>query len=453
MTTNRLDIIARSWYNTHRQSVFRDTHEVIPGRGVTGIMYYRSEAGLTDDSLRQALNEQLGQTEAKRILIVPPDFTRMYSGAGKITAFLIDLLGDRCEIDVMPALGTHAPMSEEECETFFMGRVKHEDLIVHRWRDDVIKLGEVPASFVSEVSEGLVNEKIDVEVNHRLIDGGYDLIVSVGQVVPHEVVGMANYSKNIFVGCGGSSMINSSHMLGAFYGLERIMGRDFSPVRKVFDYAEEHFLKNVPILYFLTTTTNTGDRTNIHGLYVGRERSNFEAAVADSQKRNLITVDEPFRKVVVYLDPREFKSTWLGNKAVYRTRIAIADGGELIVLAPGVVRFGEDAENDRLIRKYGYAGREKVLELVKEHEDLAANLSVAAHLIHGSSDGRFSITYCTEHLTREEVEGVNFKWRAYREAAAEYDPAVLTDGWHEQNGERFFYVSNPALGLWKRRDD
>ena len=418
-------------------------------------MIYRSERGLSDDSIRYALQENLGNTEAKKILVIPPDFTRMYSGAGIITAAIFDLLGDRCEIDVMPALGTHAPMSREECETFFLGRVKYENLIVHRWRDDVVKLGEVPAEFVREVSEGLVDQAIDAEVNHRLVDGGYDLILSVGQVVPHEVVGMANYSKNIFVGCGGSSMINSSHMLGAFYGLERIMGRDFSPVRRVFDYAEEHFLRDLPILYILTTTTNTGDKTNIHGLYIGRNRENFEAAVADSQNRNLITVDEPFKKVVVYLDPREFHSTWLGNKAVYRTRMAIADGGELIVLAPGVEKFGEDPENDRLIRKYGYVGRERVLELVKEHPDLSENLSVAAHLIHGSSDGRFSVTYCTDQalLTEDEVRGVSFGWMPYADAAAKYDPAVLKDGWNTVDGERIFYVSNPALGLWKRQDN
>ena len=418
-------------------------------------MIYRSERGLSDDSIRYALQENLGNTEAKKILVIPPDFTRMYSGAGIITAAVFDLLGDRCEIDVMPALGTHAPMSREECETFFLGRVKYENLIVHRWRDDVVKLGEVPADFVREVSEGLVDQAIDAEVNHRLVDGGYDLILSVGQVVPHEVVGMANYSKNIFVGCGGSSMINSSHMLGAFYGLERIMGRDFSPVRRVFDYAEEHFLRDLPILYILTTTTNTGDKTNIHGLYIGRSRENFEAAVADSQNRNLITVDEPFKKVVVYLDPREFHSTWLGNKAVYRTRMAIADGGELIVLAPGVEKFGEDPENDRLIRKHGYVGRERVLELVKEHPDLSENLSVAAHLIHGSSDGRFSVTYCTDPalLTEDEVRGVSFGWMPYAEAAATYDPAVLKDGWNTVDGERIFYVSNPALGLWKRQDN
>ena len=341
-------------------------------------------------------------------------------------------------------------MTREECETFFEGRVPYESLIVHNWRTDVVKLGCVPGSFVEEVSEGLVKTPIDVEVNRRLLDRSYDMIFSIGQVVPHEVVGMANYSKNIFVGCGGSSMINASHMLGAFYGMERIMGRDFSPVRKVFDYAETHFLAELPLTYILTCTTNTGDKTNIHGLYIGRERREFEKAVAQSQEMNLIHMDEPFQKVVVYLDPREFKSTWLGNKAVYRTRMAIADGGELIVLAPGVDKFGEDPENDRLIRKYGYCGREKVLELVDRPEcgDLRDNLSVAAHLIHGSSDGRFHITYCTEQLTGDEVRGVCFGYMPYAEAAKKYDPAVLTDGYHEIDGERIFYISNPALGLW-----
>ncbi|MGN1410424.1 MAG: lactate racemase domain-containing protein, partial [Eubacteriales bacterium] len=264
-------------------------------------MFYRSIEGLTDDSLRQALEESLAGKNPKKVLILPPDYTRMYSGAGRITAIYCDILKNSCEVDVMPALGTHVPMTREECEAFFCGVVPFEKLIVHNWREDVVKIGEVPAEFVSSVSEGLVNEKIDVEVNRRIVSGEYDLIISVGQVVPHEVVGMANYSKNIFVGCGGSSMINSSHMLGAFYGLERIMGKDFSPVRRVFDYAEEHFLADVPLMYVLTCTTNTGDRTNIHGLYIGRERSNFEMAVEQSQKINLIHLDRPIRKAVVYL--------------------------------------------------------------------------------------------------------------------------------------------------------
>jgi nickel-dependent lactate racemase len=358
------------------------------------------------------------------------------------------MLRDSCEVDIMPALGTHEPMTREECRAFFGEKVPFESIIVHNWRTDVVKIGEVPGSFVSEVSDGLVKDKIDVEVNRRIVDGSYDLIISIGQVVPHEVVGMANYSKNIFVGCGGSNMINSSHMLGAFYGMERIMGRDFSPVRKVFDYAHENFLKDVPLLFVLTVTTNEGDETRIHGMFIGEKRDSFESAVALSRAINLTYVDEPFTKAVVYLDGREFKSTWLGNKAVYRTRMAMAQGGELIILAPEVRKFGEDAENDRLIRKYGYVGRENILKLVEENEDLRANLSVAAHLIHGSSDGRFKVTYCTRRLTKEEVEGVGFGYMPYDEAAAKYNPAVLTDGFCEIDGEKVFYISNPALGLW-----
>lgn len=412
-------------------------------------MYYLSKDGLGEESLNQAVCESIEDKSPRKVLILPPDFTRMYSGAGILTSMYYEKLTSQgCEVDVMPALGTHVPMTEEECRVFFRGVVPYEKLIVHNWRHDVVKIGEVPASFVSEVSEGLVNEKIDVEVNRRIVSGEYDLIISIGQVVPHEVVGMANYSKNIFVGCGGSSMINSSHMLGAFYGMERIMGKDFSPVRRVFDYAEEHFLADVPLMYVLTCTTNTGDQTNIHGLYIGRTRKNFEMAVDQSQQINLIHMEKPLDRVVVYLDPREFKSTWLGNKSIYRTRMAIADGGELIVLAPAVAKFGEDDENDRLIRKYGYCGRENILKLVRENEDLRSNLSVAAHLIHGSSDGRFSITYCTELLSGDEVRGAGFSYIPYEEAVAKYDPKKLRDGFNTVDGEEIFFISNPALGLW-----
>ncbi len=411
-------------------------------------MIYEYENGIPAEVLTEALKKSLEGRNLKKVLILPPDYTRMYSGAGKITAIYYELLKDTCQVDIMPALGSHVPMTKEEWVAFFGEGVPFDRMLIHNWRTDVVKIGEVPASFVSEVSEGLVNSSIDVEVNKRLLDPSYDLILSIGQVVPHEVVGMANYSKNIFVGCGGSSMINSSHMLGAFYGMERIMGKDFSPVRRVFDYAQENFLSDIPLVYVLTTTTNQGDDVTIHGLYIGTERANFEVAVKKSQEINLTHMGELLQKVVVYLDPREFKSTWLGNKAIYRTRMAIATGGELIVLAPAVAQFGEDAENDKLIRKYGYVGRENVLKLVEENEDLKQNLSVAAHLIHGSSDGRFKVTYCAGKLTEEEVRGAAFDYIPYEQAASKYDPNKLVDGFNTVDGEEIFYISNPALGLW-----
>ncbi|MEA4832878.1 MAG: lactate racemase domain-containing protein [Oscillospiraceae bacterium] len=416
-------------------------------------VYAETDDGISDTQLKNELARSLSSSkgELKKVLIIPPDYTRFHSGAGKITKIYYDLLKDSCDIDILPALGTHVAMTRDEVCAMY-GDIPFEKFIYHNWHTDIAKIGEVPGKFIEEVSEGLIKTPIAVEVNRRLLDSSYDLILSIGQVVPHEVVGMANRNKNIFVGIGGSDMINSSHMLGAFYGMERIMGKDHSPVRKVFDYAEEHFLSEIPLKYVLTVTTAPEGNIKIHGLFVGRERKYFEEAVALSQRKNLKFVDEPFKKVVVMLDDKEFKSTWLGNKSVYRTRMAIADGGELIVLAPGVDKFGEDANIDKLIRKYGYCGREKILTLVEENEDLRGNLSAAAHLIHGSSDGRFSITYCTRYLTEKEVRGACFDYIPYEEAIRMYDPEKLTDGYNTlENGERIYYISNPALGLWADR--
>ncbi len=401
------------------------------------------------DTIRDGLAADRGRI--RKLLILPPDFTRYHSFAGQITNCIYHYMKDTCHIDILPALGTHVAMTESELTEMF-GDIPLDAFIVHNWRTDVVKLGTVSGAFVSEVSEGLVTDPIDVEVNKLLMDPSYDLILSIGQVVPHEVVGMANRNKNIFVGCGGSSMINASHMLGAFFGMERIMGKDHSPVRKVFDYAEANFIPKIRLSYILTVNTVVDGKIAVHGLFAGRERTYFEHAVALSQEKNLTFVDKPFKKVVVNLDEKEFKSTWLGNKAIYRTRMAIADGGELIVLAGGADKFGEDPAIDTLIRKYGYCGRVNVLKLCKENDDLRGNLSAAAHLIHGSSDERFSITYCTRYLTEEEVKGAHFNYMPYDEAIKKYNPETLQDGYNTlPDGEEIYYISNPALGLWADR--
>ncbi len=401
--------------------------------------------------IRQELASWLSARTAgvKRILILPPDYTRSMSQAGPITAMLYEMLKDSFQVDIMPALGTHEAVSSEERHKMFTGSIPDERFIVHNWRSDVVEIGEVPSSFVKEVSGGKLDYPIKVQVNRRLVDKSYGLIISVGQVVPHEVVGMANYTKNVLVGCGGKDIIDKTHFLGAVYGLEALMGRDHSPVRRVFDYAEEHFLKDIPLQYILTVVKATGGNAKIKGLYAGRDRSLFEKAVKLSQKANFDLMDKPLDKVVVFLDPEHYKSTWLGNKAIYRTRMAIADKGELIIIAPGVRHFGEDIDVDQLIRKYGYVGTEKVLSAVKDNEDLSGSLSAAAHLIHGSSEGRFKITYCPGKLTRHEIEGVGFSYMDVDDALAKYDVKNMKEGFNElAGGEKVFFISNPSLGLW-----
>ena len=414
----------------------------------------QSGNGLSEREICDALIASLEGRTVKRVLILPPDFTRFHSGAGFITNVYYHALKDRgAEVDILPTLGTHAPMTDGELSAMF-GDIPHECFFVHDWRHDVQKLGEIPSSYVSEITEGLWHEPVPVEVNRRIMDPSYDLIISPGQVVPHEVIGMSNHAKNIFVGVGGSEMINQSHMIGAVYGMERMMGRDHTPVRKLFDYGVEHFLKDRPILWVLTVTTAPQGKVKTHGLFIGEGRECLTEAVRLAQQKNIDFVEHGLKTCVVYLDPNEFKSTWLGNKAIYRTRMAMADGGKLVILAPGVEKFGEDAECDRLIRKYGYRGRLNTLAAFEKPEngDLRANMGAAAHLIHGSSDGRFSITYAVSRISKAEIESVGFEAADYQETVGSYDPAKLRYGFNTVDGEQIYFIPNPALGLWIDRE-
>jgi nickel-dependent lactate racemase len=407
------------------------------------------ETELSEAQIREGLYsalEKLG--ERKRVLAVPPDFTRMHSQSGVLTEMAYDFYGERL-VDVLPALGTHKAMSEAEIATMF-GKTPRGLFRVHDWRNDIVTLGEVPGEFMLEVSEGKLDYTWPAQVNKLLRDGGHDLILSIGQVVPHEVVGMANGSKNIFIGTGGVMGIHRSHFLGAVYGMERMMGRADTPVRRVLNYASEHFTAGLPRIVYVQTVVNknAAGKLVMRGMYIGDDNECFELAAALSLKCNFLMMDREIKKAVVFLDPHEFKSTWLGNKSVYRTRMALADDAELIVLAPGVHEFGEDGAIDKLIRRYGYCGTPATLDAVKEDAELASNLSAAAHLIHGSSEGRFTIRYCPGHLTREEIEGVHYEYGDLSEYTAKYDPAKLADGWNVVDGEEIFFVSNPGLGLW-----
>lgn len=422
--------------------------------GIKQISLYADNSTVDEEALRRTVRESLAPVRQalKRVLLLPPDYTRLHSNAGLIAETLYQYLSPGCAVDIMPALGTHMPVSRSEWEEMFRS-VPYENMIVHDWRRDVVRIGEVPDCFVKTASEGLMEEPVPIEINKRLLDKAYDLIVSIGQVVPHEVVGMSSHSKNIFVGCGGSSAINATHMLGAVCGLERLMGKDHSPVRRVLDYAADCFLRDIPLIHMLTVTTSERGEILTHGLFIGHERRFFEDAVKLSQQVNIRYLSSPVKKFIVYLDEKEYKSTWLGNKAIYRTRKAIADQGELIILAPGVVKFGEDETVDGLIRKYGYTGRMNVFRQSKENDDLKKNLSAAAHMIHGSDEGRFSITYCTRHLSREEVESVGFRYMPYDEAVKIYHLDALRDGWNTlPGGEKIYFVSNPALGLWTLKE-
>jgi nickel-dependent lactate racemase len=415
-----------------------------------------------DGLFSEALSRGLEAAGPGKVLIIPPDFTRFYSRAGFLTGIACRELGDRLGA-VLPALGTHAALNPQELERMFPD-TPLSFFQVHDWRRDVTELGRIEAEWIERVTEGAVRYDWPVQVNKLLTSGDFSLILSLGQVVPHEVVGMANHAKNIFVGTGGKEAIDKSHFAGAVYGMERMMGRTDTPVRAMFDEGMRRFGDRLPpILYALTVISGRGEEEAaasgkkpgslaVRGLYVGFGRDCFEKAAALSRDVNVELLDEAPRKAVVYLEPEEFRSTWLGNKAVYRTRMAIAGGGELLILAPGLERFGEDRDLDALIRRHGYRPGRVIRERAARDEELGANLSAAAHLIHGSSEGRFTIRYCPgPGLSRGELESAGCQWGSLEEALSLYDVKTLRPGWNTAGGERIFFIPNPALGLWAER--
>lgn len=409
------------------------------------------KTGFSEEEVRNILTsffKDFGQK--KRVMAIPPDMTRFYSGSGLITRIMYEYYRDALT-DIMPAVGSHFPMTKEEIDKMY--GVPENLFRPHNWRTDVTRLGTVPSEFIRELSGGKLDYEWPVDVNSLVVEGGHDAIFSIGQVVPHEIIGLANYNKNIFVGVGGSEGINKSHFLAAVTGVENILGRADNPVRSLFNYASDHFTKHLPINYILTVIGTTDEGTlAIKGLFVGDDIECFHKAAELAEKENITLLDKPPEKVVVYMEPSEFKSTWVGNKSIYRTRMAIADGGELIVLAPGVKEFGEDKEMDRVIRKYGYINTGPLMEAVEKEKDAQENLGAISHLILGSSENRFTITYCPGHLSKEEIEKANFRYADVNEMMKRYNPETLKEGYNTlSDGESIYFIGNPALGLWSEK--
>ncbi|MGA9718770.1 MAG: lactate racemase domain-containing protein [Acidobacteriaceae bacterium] len=420
----------------------------VEGEALTEVEIRGAVVRLVEEARKRVLG---GKTrDLKRVLLLPPDLTRAHSGAGRITEMLYEELAlAGCEVAVIPTLGQHRPHTEEENRWMF-GKIPHEKIYAHDWRNGCTRVGTIPAALVAETTGGAADWDIPIDLNTKLMTEPWDLVINVGHVVPHEVLGFANHNKNYFIGLGGKATICAAHIAAAVYGIEKNLGCLITPLRACFNWAEEKYLGHLPDVYLQIVMRRDGDEKLVtSGIYVGDDLETYLAAARASRAQNITTFDKPVKKIVAVMQADEFRSTWVANKAVYRTRMAIADGGELLVIAPGLERFGEQPEVDALIRKYGYTGTERILRLYRTERDLQEIAHGTAHLIHGSSEGRFTIRYAPGHLTRKEIEGVGYEYADLGEALARYAPERMKEGWNTMpDGEEVFYISTPSAGLW-----
>lgn len=421
--------------------------------------FHESSAEISWPQLEQLMRRAADEARAricrspKRVLLLPPDITRMHSGVGRLTEVLYHLFSPQAEVHVIPTLGQHVPHTPAENRQMF-GDIPNERIHAHDWRNGCVPVGEIAATFVRDSCGGVADWPIPVRLNRSLMQDAWDLVINVGHVVPHEVLGFANHNKNYFIGVAGKETICASHLMAATCGIENNLGNLVTPVRACFNHAEKELLGGLPDLYVQVVLARNARNQLVHtGVFVGDDLETYLAAARQSREQNITVFDEPVRKVVCVMQGDEFFSTWVANKAVYRTRMALADGGELVIIAPGLKRFGEQPEVDAFIRKYGYCGTPRVMELFRQNADMQDLAHATAHLIHGSSEGRFKITYAPGHLTREEVEGVHFGYADLAATIARFQPDGRQEGWHTtDDGERFFFIPTPSAGLWATRD-
>lgn len=389
----------------------------------------------------------------KRVLLLPPDLTRAHSGAGWITEFIYNQLPKSCDIHVIPTLGQHVPHTEAENKWMF-GSIPEERIHAHDWRNGVTRMGVIPKEQVLESTHGKADWEIPVDINTMTVTEDWDLIINIGHVVPHEVLGFANHNKNYFIGLGGKETICASHLAAAVYGIENNLGNLVTPLRACYNWAEEKFFGKLPDVYFQVTMNRDAENKLVHtGVYVGDDLETYMMAARRSRAQNITVFDKPIKKMIAVMQADEFRATWVANKAVYRTRMAMADGGELLIIAPGVERFGEQPEVDTLIRKYGYCGTPQALELYKKNADMQDIAHGTAHLMHGSSEGRFDIRYAAGKLSKADIESVHYKYADLEQTLARYNPDKMKEGYNVMpDGEEVYFISTPSAGLWSTKE-
>ncbi len=308
---------------------------------------------------------------------------------------------------------------------------------------------------MDEATQGAADWPIPIVLNRMLMEEPWDLIINVGHVVPHEVLGFANHNKNYFIGLGGKDLICAAHMAAACCGIENNLGNLITPVRACFNRAEDEYLGNLPDLYVqVVLARNERDQLVHTGVYVGDDLETYLAAARQSREQNITVFDEPVEKIVCVMQGDEFFSTWVANKAVYRTRMALADGGELVVIAPGLKRFGEQPEVDAFIRKYGYVGTPRVMEQYRQNADMQDLAHATAHLIHGSSEGRFNDhVRAGPSVARRKSKASTSATPTSTTRSPATGPTECKQGWNTTaDGERFYFIPTPSAGLWATRE-
>ena len=395
------------------------------------------ELDLSSEELRAIVEQSLACIgPGARVLAIIPDKTRddntdtLFPAAAEILA-----AKSVAQFDALVAQGTHMPMSDGEKRAKIGLREGDSapalgQIYDHRWNspEELVTIGELSAARVSELTGGLINDAIKVNLNRLLAPGTYDTVLIFGATAPHEVAGFAGGAKYFFPGVAGPDLTHATHWLGALASIERVIGRVETPTRHMIEAAADFIPAHIISLNSVVTRTDE-ERLRTHALFCGDFREAFRRAAVVSRHVHIKYTGRKYKRVVALLD-EHYDELWVGGKASYKLGSVIEEGGELIIYAPHLRAISET--HGLLIEKYGYAPLDRVREMVALSTELQANLAVAAHLAHVSYAGqrdesgrvvpRYRITLASA-LDEATCRRVRLGFMDYRQFRREdYDP-------------------------------
>jgi len=327
-----------------------------------------------------------GLYDKKRVLVLTPDATRTCP-LPMVIRSVREVIGERCtKLDFMVALGTHSPLPEKELLALYgiSPRQRRElfggsDFFNHRWDlpETFVRIGQLAANEIAEFSGGLLRESVPIEINKKIFD--YELILILGPVFPHEVVGFSGGAKYLFPGISGGPFLHAFHWLGALVTCSGIIGNKDTPVRSVINRARQKIQVPVHCLSMVV-----GGKNELRGFYAGDVENSWSAAADLSAQIHIVKKEKPFR-VVFGRAPEMYDEIWVGGKVAYKLEQVVADGGRLIIYAPHISEVSRTW--GKYIHKIGYHVRDYFLAQMGRFKEIP--LGVLAHSTHVRGTGRF----------------------------------------------------------------
>ena len=405
---------------------------------------------LSEDEVRKIAADFLCplQLSGKKVLLIVPDGTRT-APVGLLFKTVFDSIGnDAGQLDVMIALGTHQPLNDDAINHRLeltseerSGKFGKVQVFNHEWDNPqaLTKIGTIPASRIGELSGGLFEMDVPVEINNKIFD--YDLLMVLGPVFPHEVVGFSGGNKYLFPGIGGPEILNFFHWLGAVISNPKIIGAGYTPVRAVVDEAAAM----VPVSR--AAFCMVVHKNKLAGLYVGTPEGAWQEAANLSDKLHITYKEKPFQTVFACC-PTMYEDLWTGGKCMYKLEPVIADGGELIIYAPHIsqvsVTHGEGIES------IGYHVRDYFLKQWDKFKDHPWGL--LAHSTHVRGIGTFEngiekprvrVTLASQ-ISPERCAAINLGYR---------DPNTLNpDDFKGREDEGILFVAKAGEMLFRLQD-